>query len=332
MSNPRSATRHRASPRLIGAGFVLVAATLWGTLGTLYKFGTEQYGLTPVAIVFWRAALAAIILWVALGVVMPLVGGGWGGVRVRGRDLPLFATFGLLGVTAFYILYIYAVVLVGVAVGVVLLYTAPVFVALMSWRFLGESFTARKSIALLLTVAGCVLVARAYDPGLLRVNAVGILCGLGSGFTYALYSILGKFSLKRGYGIATMSLYVYSIGAVGLLAVALFVGDGGSTSQDGVLAVGGEVGAWALLVALALFATIGALYVYTASLRHLEAGVASILATFEPVVATALAYFVVGERIEWPQAVGGLLILAGVLALQIQPRSKLQARIQNLGS
>jgi DME family drug/metabolite transporter len=313
---------------------VLVAATLWGTLGTLYKFGTEQYGLTPEAIVFWRAALAAIILWVALGVVVPLVGGGWGGVRVRRRDLPMFATFGLLGVTAFYILYIYAVVLVGVAVAVVLLYTAPVFVAVMSWRFLGEPLTTRKAVALMLTVAGCVLVARAYDPGLLRVNAVGILCGLGSGFTYALYSILGKLALKRGYGIATMSLYVYSIGAAGLLAVALFIGGGGSTSRagTGTLAVSGEEGAWALLVALALFATIGALYAYTASLRHLEAGVASILATFEPLVATALAYFVVGEHIEWPQAAGGLLIVAGALALQIQPRRKRQERIQNLGS
>jgi DME family drug/metabolite transporter len=292
-------------------------------LGTLYKFGTEQYGLTPLSIVFWRAALAAIILWIALGLIAPLAGGGWRGVRVKRRDLPLFATFGLLGVTAFFILYIYAVVLVGVAVGVVLLYTAPVFVALLSWRFLGEPFTGRKSVALLLTVAGCVLVARAYDPSLLRVNAVGILCGLGSAITYALYSILGKFSLRRGYGIATMSLYVYTIGTAGLLVVALFIGDGGANGAGtGALAVGPDPGAWALLTALALFATIGALYAYTAGLRHLEAGEAGILATFEPVIATALAFFVVGERIEWPQAVGGALILAAVAVLQIKSRRK----------
>ena len=323
MTNPPSATRRPRNPRLIGMGLVLLAATLWGTLGTLYKFGTDRYGLTPLAIVFWRAALSAIILWVALGAVMPLAGGGWRGVRIMARDLPLFATFGLLGVTAFFILYIYAVVLVGVAVAVVLLYTAPVFVAIMSWRFLGEPFTARKTVALLLTVAGCVLVARAYDPSLLRVNAVGILCGLGSALTYALYSILGKFSLRRGYSIATMSLYVYTIGTAGLLVVTLFIGDGGANSGGaGTLAVGSDPGAWALLTALALFATIGALYAYTAGLRHLEAGAASILATFEPVVATALAFFVVGESIEWPQAVGGALILAGVLVLQIETRRK----------
>src|SRR4051812_19469903 len=142
------------------------------------------------------------------------MGKGFGLLRVSRRDLPIFAAFGLLGVTAFYLLYIYAVVLIGVAVAVVLLYTAPVFVALMSWRFLGESFGPRKVLAIFLTLVGCALVARAYEPALLRVNVVGIACGLGSAFTYALYSILGKFSLQRGYSIATMSLYVYGIGAL----------------------------------------------------------------------------------------------------------------------
>ncbi|MEO5951516.1 MAG: DMT family transporter [Chloroflexia bacterium] len=313
-----SATRRPPTPRAISVGLVLLAATLWGTLGTLYKFGAQQYNLTPLSIVFWRAALGAIILWIVLGAVVPLFGGGWHSLRVRRRDLPLFATFGLLGVTAFYILYIYAVVLVGVAVAVVLLYTAPAFVALMSWRFLGEPFTRRKSIALILTIVGCAFVARAYDPALLQVNALGILCGLGSAFTYALYSILGKFSLQRGYNIATMSLYVYSIGALGLLVVALVTSSPG-TGLD-VLSVAPDAGTWLLLLVLAVFATIGALYAYTAGLRHLEAGAASIIATLEPVVATALAFFVVGEHIEWPQLLGGLSILAGVMVLQIKSR------------
>jgi drug/metabolite transporter (DMT)-like permease len=320
MSKNRFASRSSANPRVIGVCLVMLAAALWGTLGTLYTYGTREYGLTPLSIVFWRAALGAAILWMVLGAVVPLMGRGWSALRVQKRDVPLFATFGLLGVTAFYVLYIYAVVLVGVAVAVVLLYTAPVFVALMSWRFLGESFTPRKGVALALTVIGCALVARAYDPVLLQVNALGIVCGLGSAFTYALYSILGEFSLQRGYNIATMSLYVYSIGTVGLLVVALFAGGEGEGLD--VLAVAAEPGAWILLLALALFATIGALYFYTAGLRHLEAGVASIIATLEPVVATALAFFVVGESIEWLQIAGGILILSGVLTLQIQSRRK----------
>ncbi|MEP6776730.1 MAG: DMT family transporter [Chloroflexota bacterium] len=177
------------NPPLISAGYVLLAAALWGTLGTLYK-AADAYGLTPITIVFWRAALAALGLGFALIVLVPLAGGGWRRLRVRRDDWPIFITFGLLGVTAFYILYIYAVLLVGVAVSVVLLYTSPIFVALLSWRFLGEPFQRRKTFALILTLIGCIFVARAYDPSLLQVNWLGILCGIGSGFTYALYSIL----------------------------------------------------------------------------------------------------------------------------------------------
>jgi drug/metabolite transporter, DME family len=287
---------------------VLLAAGLWGTLGTIYKWGTEGFGMTPLTVVFWRAGTATIMLGLVMGGVMPALGRGARLLKIDKADLALFGAFGLLGVTAFYLLYIYAVLLTGVAVAVVLLYTAPVFVTLMAWRFLGEGFGPRKLAALGLTIAGCALVARAYNPSLLQVNALGILCGLGAGFTYALYSILGKFSLHRGYHIATMSFYVYAIGTVGLLVAALFVG----------LPYVPSPGAWGLLFALGVVQTIGALWAYTAGLRHLEASVASILATFEPLVATLLAYFVIHESIEWPQLAGGALILAAVLLLSVQ--------------
>lgn len=267
---------HNPNERLRGMLLVLLAAGLWGTLGTIYKWGTGDFGMTPLTVVFWRAGTAAIVLGLGLGGVVPALGRGWALLRIGASDVPLLAAFGLLGVTAFYLLYIYAVLLTGVAVAVVLLYTAPVFVAVMAWRFLGESFGPRKIAALALTVVGCALVARAYDPSLLQVNALGILCGLGSGFTYALYSILGKFSLYRGHHIATMSFYVYAIGALGLLAAVPFAG----------LPEVPSPGAWALLFSLGIIQTIGALWAYTAGLRHLDASVASILATFEPVVAT----------------------------------------------
>ena len=221
---------------------MLLAATLWGTLGTVYTWGTAGFGLTPLTVVFWRAGLAALLLGGALAVVRPAMGKGFGLLRVSRRDLPLFVVFGLLGVTAFYLLYIYSVVLVGVAVAVVLLYTAPVFVAVMAWRWLGEGFGARKVAALGLTFVGCALVARVYDPAAVRVNAVGILCGLGAAFTYALYSILGKLSLGRGHHIATMSFYVYGIGALGLFVVALVAGPGQLVSMGGDEQVGCAAG------------------------------------------------------------------------------------------
>ncbi|MDQ3706988.1 MAG: DMT family transporter [Chloroflexota bacterium] len=300
----------RLSPRQRGIFFVLLAAGLWGTLGTFYRFGTEQFHLTPLAIVFWRGGLAALALGLVMGLVLPLGAGKRGLLRVRRADLPMFLAFGLLGVTAFYPLYIYSVLLVGVAVAVVLLYTAPIIVAVLAWRFLGESFDRRKLAALLLTFLGVLLMSRAYDPALLGVNALGVLCGLGSAFAYALYSILGKVSLNRGYGVATTSFYIYSIGVLGLLALAFVTG------PNQLLVTGDDLGAWGLLLILALVQTLGAVAAYVTGLRYLEAGIASILATFEPVVATMLAFFVLHEAIDWPQMLGGLLVIAAVFLLQ----------------
>lgn len=289
---------------------MLLASGLWGTLGTFYRIGTEQFQLTPLAIVFWRGGLAALALGLVMGLVLPVAAGKRGLLRIRRDDLPLFLAFGLLGVTAFYPLYIYSVLLVGVAVAVVLLYTAPIIVAVMAWRFLGETFDRRKVTALLLTFLGVLLMSRAYDPALLSLNAVGVLCGLGSAFAYALYSILGKVSLNRGYSVATTSFYIYSIGVSGLLALAFIVDPGQ------LLVTGNDPGAWGLLLVLACVQTLGALTAYVSGLRYLDAGAASILATFEPVVATMLAFFVLQEAIDWPQALGSLFILGAVLLLQ----------------
>lgn len=302
------------SPKQRGIFFVLLAAGLWGTLGTFYRIGTEQFHLTPLSIVFWRGGLAALALGLVMGVVLPIGARMRGLLRVRRDDLPMFLAFGLIGVTAFYPLYIYSVLLVGVAVAVVLLYTAPIIVALMAWRFLGENFNGRKVTALLLTFLGILLMSRAYDPSLLGVNALGVLCGLGSAFAYALYSILGKVSLNRGYSVATTGFYIYSIGVLGLLVLA-FV-----TDPSQLLVTSDNPGAWVLLLVLALVQTLGAVAAYVTGLRYLEASVASILATFEPVVAALLAFFVLREALDWPQMLGGLLILGAVLLLQWRTR------------
>jgi drug/metabolite transporter (DMT)-like permease len=54
----------------------------------------------------------------------------------------------------------------------------------------------------------------------------------------------------------------------------------------------------------------------TGSLRHISATRASIVATFEPVVATAVAWAWLGETFGATQIVGGLVVIAGILVAQ----------------
>ena len=74
---------------------------------------------------------------------------------------------------------------------------------------------------------------------------------------------------------------------------------------------------WLWLLGLALGPTVGALTLYTAGLQRVPAGVASITATLEPVVATVLAVVVLGERLAVPQLVGAALVVTAVLLLTL---------------
>jgi hypothetical protein len=141
---------------LLGVGLVLLAAALWGTLGTVYTLTIDNYGLTPLTVVFYRAffGAAALGLWMALRRRDLL--------RVRRADRLLVGGYGLLGVTVFYVAYIYAIVLVGVTTAVVLLYTAPATritpanVSASAPSFSPVSDSPRKRQASTATIAGAV--------------------------------------------------------------------------------------------------------------------------------------------------------------------------------
>jgi drug/metabolite transporter (DMT)-like permease len=275
------------------------AALLWGTLGIFFKHILGTYGLSPLDLAFWRAGLAFVFLLAGLGVTQPTL------LRLRRRDLPFFALFGLISVAIFYAVYITAVDLTTVATGAVLLYTAPAWVTLLAWRLYGEARTGRKVVALVLAFAGCGLVARAYDPGQLRFNWIGILCGLAAGLTYALYSIFGKHALRR-YGPWTIVTYTMGFGAAFLIL---------TQSPASLRVVITASSLWVWLVALALGPTVGAFGLYTLGLRRIPASVASIVATLEPVTAAVLSFILLGERFEPWQALGGSFILVSVALL-----------------
>lgn len=285
-----------------GPLFVAGAAGLWGSLGLVFKYLMTTYPLAPQNIGFFRAAVGFLAMLVLLGL------GRRDLLRVSWRDFPFFAAFGFVAITVFFIVYPAAVDATTVSVAAVLLYTAPAFVTLLAWRFLGEPLTRHKMAALFLTFTGCFLVARAFDVAALRLNAWGLLLGIASGFTYGTYSIFGKFGLRR-YNPWTVMTYALGFGAIFLLPlqpVGKLIDLLASSRQ-----------ALVLVLTMGIVHTAGAFGLYTAGLSIIPASVASIIATLEPVVAAALAFWLMDERLSPAQMAGGAAIIAGVLVLQM---------------
>lgn len=283
-----------------GYGLVLLAASLWATLGIIYKYLATTYGLPPLAVAGLRAGLGGLMLLAGLLILRP----GW--LRLNRRALQVAVLYGVFGIALFYATYINAILSVGVAVAAVLLYTAPAWVAVIAWRFLGERLTRVHLVALLLTLAGSALVAQVYQPGLLRLNALGIVWGLLSGLTYGLWSVFNKVGVRHT-NPWTLQCYGMLVGSVVLLMLQPLAPLAGALQSPATVL-------W--LVLLALGPTVGASVAYAAGVRTVPVSVASLIATLEPVLAALLAYLALGETLSAGQIAGGALILAAVWLLR----------------
>ncbi len=277
---------------------VVVAALLWASLGILGKF-LYRYGADPLTIVSLRAVIAFITLATVLAVVDRRL------LRIRLRDIPFFALYGLVGVALNYAFYFYALSSTTVTTAVILLYTYPALVTLLAALFLGERFNRIKGLTLGLTFGGCYLVAQGYNAAALQMNVPGVLFGLGAGVSAAVYSLLGKKSLQT-YDSWTAVCYAFGFGALFLVVL---------RSPQALLAADYPWSAWAIILALAWFPTLLAYALYTTAMKHIQASKASLTATLEPAAASLLAYLFLGEVMEWPQLVGVGMVLGGILTL-----------------
>lgn len=291
----------RTQDTYVGYAMAFAAAVIWGTLGVFAKF-IYRYDVDPVVLVSLRGSVAFLTLLAIL------VAGDRSKLRVQRRDLWFFAVFGLVGVALNYVSYFEALRRTTATTAVILLYTSPVYVTLGAAAFFRERLTQAKVIALVVTFAGCFLVAGGYEPRLLALNPAGILFGLGAAVTYASYTLLSKQALKK-YSSWTSVLYAFGFGSLFLLCFA-----GGRLREVTAL----PSRAWLLILGLAWGPTLAAYALYVRALHHIEASHAGIVCMAEPAATAVLAHAILGERLAPWQLVGAVLVLAGVFILQAQ--------------
>lgn len=278
---------------------VLIAATLLGSMGAWGRL-IFRYEPDPMLVVTWRALFGTLALAAVLAAVRPAL------LCIRPRDLPFFLLYGFTGITLNFWTYFSAVKYTTLAVAITLLYTYPVFVAILSALFLGERLTRTKVGAILVTLLGSALVAQAYSVDLLRLNLRGILFGLMTGVSMALYTIFGKRALSR-YSPWTVVLYAFGAGTLFLA-----LGSGGRL----LAAAHYPAAAWLWILGLALIPSLGGYTLYTLGLRDLPASQASVIATWEVVTAAALGWLCYGEILAFPQIAGAALVCGGIAWIQ----------------
>jgi drug/metabolite transporter (DMT)-like permease len=276
--------------------FILTAGILWGCLGIFVR-KLNAHGLFSMDIVSLRAIVTCLCMALFLVFYDRKL------FQIRFRDIWCFLGTGICSIVFFNFCYFKAIAMTSLSVAAVLLYTAPAIVMVLSFFLFQESFTKRKIIALFLTFTGCVLVTGVMtNQG--NVSLIGILYGMGAGLGYALYSIFGRYAIKKGYHTLTITFYTFLIAGIGTL----FFADLGK-----IFAVMTESRQMCFFgMALGIVGTVLPYMTYTIGLQYVDNSKASIIASIEPVTATLVGLLLYQEAITPSGLLGMILVFLGL--------------------
>ncbi|MEV0778492.1 EamA family transporter [Streptomyces sp. NPDC050433] len=299
---------HASQGRSVGLGLALLSAFAFGGSGVAAKPLIEA-GLDPLHAVWLRVAGAALVM-------LPLVWRHRDLVRRRPALLVGFGVFAVAGVQAFYF-----ASLSRIPVGVALLveYLAPAL--LLLWvRFVRRRPVSRAAaVGVVLAVGGLACVVEVWAG--LSFDAVGLLLALCAACCQVGYFLLadqGGDPADPADAVDPLGVIAYGllIGTVVLTVVARPWGMEWSLLAGDVDMGGSRVGAPLLVAWFVLLATVLAYGTGVISVRRLSPQVAGVVACLEAVVATVLAWILLGEHLSAPQILGGFVVLVGAFIAQ----------------
>lgn len=263
--------------------YVLLAGALWGVISLFLK-PLLAAGFSQIQTIAGRCLIAAAVLGVYMLIKDKTL------FRFRLRDIWCFVGTGILSLLFFSICYFYSMTYNGVCVAVVLLYTSPVFVMLLS--------------------------ALLFKEGGQSVGAFGIFLGVCSGLGYALYSIFSRYALQKNYNSLTVSFYTFLFCGVGCLPFAKPLELVKNLSLSSVL----------LFIGIGVVCCVLPYLFYTKGLEYVENTRAAVIVAVEPVVASMIGVFVYREEMTFGKLLGILLVLAAVVLCSAAPRKRKKER------
>ena len=291
------------SQRTVGTILCILSACSYGATGIFGKLAFDE-GMTVSGLLAARFSIAAIVLWL-------LVAALGRGSRPSRRGAAAGIALGVVAYSAQTGLFFLALTRLDAGLAVLLVYIAPVLVAIAAVAFGREQLSRAQVAAVVVAVCGTALVAT--GGGLGKVDGLGMAFAFGCAVAFTAYMLLSHAVVGRVNPVA-LSASVCTGCALSFLTAA---------GASGHLPIHTTGKGWLLVGALALFSTVIAVTTLAAGTARVGPSTATILATFEPVIATILAVVILGERLAALQVVGGLLVLASALIVSVRRKTPL---------
>jgi drug/metabolite transporter (DMT)-like permease len=291
----------------LGYAMVLTAATLWALNGAVSKVILQSGGVTSERLTEVRATGAFLLLFAVLLV--------WrrSTLRVTLGELPFLAVFGVAGLA--FVAWFYFVAIERLEIGIALLiqYVAPVLVALYARYVLHEPVRRRIWAALALAIAGLALLLQLWQG--LVLDGIGVLASIGAAVTFALYILMADRGIRRRTSSSLLA-YGFLFAALFWAVVQPWTSFPWDLLDDSVSLLGRlesiELPVWLLMAWMVVLGTIVPFGLLVGALRHVSPTRAGILAMFEPVAGTVIAYAWLREELDPIQLVGAAVVLCGI--------------------
>jgi drug/metabolite transporter (DMT)-like permease len=286
------------------------AATLWAINGVVSKVILAS-GLSSLRLTEVRTTGALVGLVLVLCLTAPAR------LRVRRRELPFLAVFGVCGLAFVQWFYFLAIHRLAIGIALLIQYLAPLLVALYARYAFHEPVRRRIWLALALALVGLALIVDVRHGGAL--SAAGIAFAVGAALAYAAYILLSEHGVGNRDAVSLLA-WGFAVAALFWAIVAPWWTFPAGRVTDHVSLLGHLGGShlpvWALMAWMIVPGTIVPFFLLVSALRHLPATRVGIIAMLEPVVATVVAWAWLDESLDAVQLTGAAVVLAAIALAQ----------------
>ena len=286
--------------------FPIISGGLWGSAGIFIR-KLSDFGLNSYTIISSRVLIALIILFIGILILDKSL------LKIKLKDAWVFMASGILGMLGLNFCYNESVNHLSLSLAAVLLSLSPIFVIFIAAILFKEKITLRKISCMLLAILGCVLASGLLENNTgMKLSAIGILIGLLSAFFYALYSVVSKIAMGKGYEALTITFY-----SLLTLEIILLPFTDWNILKDFI--VSAPVNNSIFMLLHSVFTSVLPYVLYTVSLSYIEAGKTSILAAGgEPISAMLLGMLFFSE-VPTILSLIGLILTIVALSLLCMP-------------
>ena len=224
---------------------------------------------------------------------------------------------GVLGVAVSNYFYYVAIQRTGVAIAIVVQYTAPVWVLLYVVARRKQKLSLQKVAAVAVAITGIALTIGIFGANSthLHLDWYGIIAALLASFSFAFYNVAGHGVLASHDRWRVLAWTLAGASAVWLCI----------NPPWRVAAFHYSPGQWGFLFVFSMISVLGAFSLYFLGLQHLEPTRAIITSCLEPVFSILLTAALLGEGVSPIQALGIGLVLSAIVIVQL-PRKGAEAQ------